>query len=332
MIGNGVRRTATCWIGFAALTYAIGCGPPSASPPEASNPSTLEEVAQAPTREVQIPPMSGELSVAIEGDRVSVRAGGVPRLRVLEAIAEAGEFELQGSCGRDRVTLRHVDAPLSEVLAELLSGHAFHAEWAVADPGGRSSHRLMTLRLITASSDGPLAGEPALQGDAALEAETLTPEQEEELRRAREAPPPPPGTPPKDQDTLLGQLQSRDPEDRMEALVEMNSRGFGTDEIIAALDDPDPEVRITALERLAEDDTFVGTAAIVDALHSEDADVVIRSVDLLVNTGDPSLVGAIAPLLFHPDVAVRLAAEEALVDLDDSPLDLPERPDLPPNE
>ncbi len=299
---------------------ALACGAEPELPPAPPAPQPARETAPpspAPAAPGPDAPLPGELSIALEADRVSLRAGGVPLNELMTALAAQGEFPLRGQAPSRPVTLVRIDAPLAAVLAELLRGVPYAARWAPVEAPGPPRHRLTSLDVGAA----PLTGlsHPVERENPSAAAREAAAQQEEERRQeeeARRSGPPPVPLPVKTNGQLIDQLESRDPEDRMEAIVDMDTSGWGLDLVIAAVEDDDPEVRISALERLAEDETLRATAALVGALRSEHPEVLVRSLELLAFVGDESIVDAIEPLQFHADPDVRDAAEEALADLD----------------
>jgi hypothetical protein len=270
-----------------ALAGALACGPAEPERPAGS--------AQAPDRAAPAPAGSATLALPSEGD-VEVRFGedGIvalanqaPRRRVLEALArETGLVVVAFVEGGDPdglVTFESRGEPVEVVLVRALAGVPFSLE-----RGARERFTVVVGKREQAAKaevrrrPRPSAGEP----------------------REREP------QPEVDADALA-QLESDDPEQRAEGVEWMDvasAAGFAA--VVERLaNDPDPSVRISAAESLADAD--VGAVPpLIDALGDADSRVVLAALESLEMLGDASTVAQLAPALEHSDAAVRQRAAE----------------------
>ena len=79
-----------------------------------------------------------------------------------------------------------------------------------------------------------------------------------------------------------------------------------------ATSDRSPEVRLAAVQRLADGETPVARAALRRALEDDDPDVLAEAILAVTAHGDRKAVPALRRLRTHPDDEVRALAEEAL--------------------
>jgi HEAT repeat protein len=121
---------------------------------------------------------------------------------------------------------------------------------------------------------------------------------------------------------LIADLDNPDPELRAEAIssLALDDSDEALEEhrarVIALLAaDPDARVRVAAAERLGEEHTPDNVSALIQALSDSDADVVIAAIDSLDGSDDPRLPAALEALRASPSEEVRDAAEIALTPL-----------------
>jgi HEAT repeat protein len=111
----------------------------------------------------------------------------------------------------------------------------------------------------------------------------------------------------------LEALKSPDPEERSDAVLDIEPEGRGLPYLLEVLsDDPDPEVRVSAAEQLAYGESPEATAGLVSALDDPDPEVVVEVIDALELIDDGTVIGSLEKLLQHPDPQVREAAEDAI--------------------
>ena len=141
----------------------------------------------------------------------------------------------------------------------------------------------------------------------------MTPEQkqrlhEEQLARAEAMEP-----------QLLAQLEDPDPELRLDAVEDLPVEGEGSlggDRVqrMAAViaKDPDRRVRIAAVERLEDAAHPDALRVLVDTLSDPDPGVVLQAIEALEFIDDRSVIPDLEPLTRDPNPEVREAAEFAI--------------------
>jgi HEAT repeat protein len=116
-----------------------------------------------------------------------------------------------------------------------------------------------------------------------------------------------------DADELLAQLDDPDPEIRMHATIEIEPEGEALDRLAdLLLNDPDPRVRAASAANLESADSYGAVEALVVALDDPDPDFVLEVIASLEFAGDASNTWHLEPLLEHPDPRVREAAADAI--------------------
>jgi HEAT repeat protein len=105
-------------------------------------------------------------------------------------------------------------------------------------------------------------------------------------------------------------LASPDPAERERAVLEFE----GDLAALAPLasDDASADVRLAAVQRLAEGETPVVRAALRRALDDPDPGVVVEAILALSTLGDGAAIPSLERLRAHPDPEVRALAEDAL--------------------
>ena len=108
-------------------------------------------------------------------------------------------------------------------------------------------------------------------------------------------------------------LESADPEERSDALLDIEPEGQGLRSLLQVLrDDPDPEVRGLAARQLGYAELPEATAGLVSALEDPAPEVVIEAIGALELIDDSSVIGSLEKLAQHRDPGVREAAAEAI--------------------
>jgi len=108
-------------------------------------------------------------------------------------------------------------------------------------------------------------------------------------------------------------LESADPEERSDALFDIEPEGQGLRSLLQVLrDDPDPEVRGLAARQLGYAESPEATAGLVSALGDPAPGVVIEVIGALELIDDSSVIGSLEKLAQHRDPGVREAAAEAI--------------------
>jgi HEAT repeat protein len=111
----------------------------------------------------------------------------------------------------------------------------------------------------------------------------------------------------------LEALKSSDPEERSDAILDLDPEGPGLPYLLELVgDDPSPEVRMAAVSQLGDAESPEAIAGLVSALNDKDPEVVLEAIDALEFAADHKVVGSLEKLLQHPDPEVREAAEDAV--------------------
>jgi len=337
------RARARC----AALAFALACAAAVALPaceretPAATAPGRSAASARetAPARgaspaanALSLPP-PGEVRVARRAARFDLAANEAPALLALEELSVHAGFRVERAAGepaaREPRTVWLHDVSAARAANALLAGieHHLHYEFAdgVLDPSRPFEGREVILARVTigALADAP-AAEASRGGHSAARAPGAGRLGRAGERSAAEAPAPDPpaarrgdaGTPappPLDEDLARG-LRDPDPDVRLEALEQLDPEGPQQAHLAALVrEDPSPEVRVAAAERLAEGDPFAATPPLLAALADPDPAVVEAAVlaleDVYDAAPDPRIRESVAVLREHRDPAVREAVE-----------------------
>jgi hypothetical protein len=245
--------------------------------------------------------------VSVEGGRVIIRSHAAPRLGVLRELAQAAGFSLEvGNLEPREITLVLVDVEPEQALARLLEGEAYSLDYN-PQPGGRH---------VIARVESGLESLPERAADPAAE------ETERTVRRALATPIARPGDSWEEEasraaeqalteDELAG-LADPDPEMRLEVVERIRPTGEGEEELIAVLRrDGDASVRAAAAEQLTLAHSEQATRALVDALRDPDPRVVVKAIEAL-RMGDDTVIQELQWLRGHPDASVRMAAADAI--------------------
>jgi choice-of-anchor B domain-containing protein len=116
-----------------------------------------------------------------------------------------------------------------------------------------------------------------------------------------------------EQAELLSKLDSPDPEVRAEAADWIDLDRETLERMISLLEsDPNADVRATIVERLGEEDSPAAIAALVAALQDPDSEVVLRAIEILEFEAEAWLIPELERLLSHPDPEVREFAQDAI--------------------
>jgi hypothetical protein len=311
----------------AGALLGTGCEDSDPGAPPSSSAPAFESAATAPSAISTTPslPEAGSATFRFEVGHLSVAANAAPRLPLFERLAEAAEFALETDGGDwPLLTVRFDDLVLEQALPRLVGDLTYRAEW-VAEKGG-GPHRLASLvvgeRVAETRSPASERAErhkpgvaPATRAGTAV-AETLRDRRATvvgaavaEVLRDRWAP----GEPELEADELLARLDDPDPEIRLRAAIEIEPEGEALDRLADLLvNDPDPRVRAATIESLESAESYGAVEALVVALDDPDPDFVLEVIDSLEFAGDASNVWHLEPLLEHPDPRVREAAADAI--------------------
>ena len=181
-----------------------------------------------------------------------------------------------------------------------------------------------------AAPPAPETAPPATELSAPPAAERPAPPVERaERRSARESTPrraPPPADlerqspdddydyqDPEDLALALEGLKNPDPEERSDAVLDIEPEGPGLQYLLEVVtDDPDPEVRIAAVSQLGDSESPEAITGMLTALNDANSEVILEAIDGLEYSADQNVIGNLEKLLQHPDPEVREAAEDAI--------------------
>jgi HEAT repeat protein len=109
-------------------------------------------------------------------------------------------------------------------------------------------------------------------------------------------------------------LASSSAEDRIEGLEQLDPDEAPQLRLLEELvaDDPDPEVRVAAVETLADAFQHGAIPGLIRALDDPDPRVVVAAIEGVSFAGDATLIPDLVPLVGHRDPEVREAAVEAI--------------------
>jgi hypothetical protein len=319
---GGLRPSPLAAAGLAVL-LALACGR-GCEPADEQAPARAVAPADAgtPARRASDPgaapaalPLVGPGGVAVRyaGGRVSLVSRGAPLAHVLAELGRAARFAVEnvGPEADRPVQARIEDAPLAEALSRVLRGSDWSAGY-VSDRKG--AHRLARLWL------GPA---PRASAEAGRAAEPDPVPEEEIFDQSEEPGADAPRWTPDDQLRYEAEreadLDSRDPQRRAEAVEELDYSSLSDFEYLVrfAREDPEPSVRVSAIEALEGDTSFGALRALADALGDADPEVVIAAVEALAALDDETVVPELEALREHRDAGVRAAAEEAIESLEE---------------
>jgi len=173
-----------------------------------------------------------------------------------------------------------------------------------------------------ARDTSPATSAPAPGGMAPHEA-TAAPELDErraermarrgyEPRRTRLGPSAPaPSAPSQAELEML--LASADPDQREDAVYDLEPEGRGLEELAAIVrEDPSPNVRRAAVAQAATGEGPRVSGVLIAALDDPDADVIEEAINGLEMADAGGAIPHLRPLLDHADPGIRLHAEDAI--------------------
>jgi hypothetical protein len=304
----------------ALLALALACGEEMTEPATGPSGDAAGEV-RAELESLR-EGLGGRVRVSVTEGRVSLDAEEALRGAILRKLANQVGFELiSDALPPARLTLHMRDQPLEAVLAALLPGVAFRAEYRFDDERGEHVvARVVAGDFSEPTPEGRAADSPPSSGTAVEEAERddraarigrwrvrrrerMDPE---ELRLLRER------SLARDE-LFVSRLGDESAEVRVEAVSEVDMEGPGRDRVYALAEgDPDPAVRAAAVSRLIDDHSLAGLEATYRALGDPDPVVVLEAIEAIETAGDESSVPYLLPLVEqHTDEEVREAAKEA---------------------
>ncbi len=288
--------------GAALVAIGFGCGSQEASDPAAT---TSTESKPAPDR-----PLSphGTAYVEYSDGRVTVRSDGSLQLAVLEQLAaQVGFGIVAGRTDAEPITLDIERASLIDAIALILDGLSYTLGYEFDEASGT---RILARVEIGESLENGAVNLPKAAPTDALRIHDRVSIPAERARGNQMVPT-------KDayateQAELLLSLDSPDPEERADAADWIDLDGKALERMISLLEsDPDPDVRVTIVDRLGDEESPAAMAALIVALRDPDSEVVLRAIEILEFEAEEWLIPELEPLFSHRDPEVREAAQDA---------------------
>ena len=313
MSGRAARVAAAPLLAAASLA-ALACGsgdaPSPPAPPTRAAPSAASEAPLA------LPP-PGETRIARRGDRYDVAASEAAPLDALTELSLQGGFRVERAAARPAAAPRTLwlrDVSLERAVAAILAGvpHVVHHEPADGDldPSRPLAGRAVVLARVTVGDSRARGAEAEA---SALAKESRAFERRADARHARRE---------RAQEADVERAESiargaedPDPRVRLEAVERMEPDEGDRARLERLLrEDPSPDVRAGAAERLSEGDPFAATPGLLEALADPDPAVTAAAVEALADVydeaPDPRIREAVASLREHRDADVREAVSE----------------------
>lgn len=305
-----------CGLGASLVFAGTACSPrdDSASRPPAPTAATTPAEPAPPASEAgsELPPPGGAF-VQGSGGRYTVLANQAPREKVLQQLARSARFDVEftnDAVRETRVTLEQREAELEGVLAAALRGVHYALHYEIGPDGERVSWRVVvgadtraTPGVATAPPPPPDPQDAAREAMLAeLRSQRAAFEAELETRRQK-------------RERSFAQLEDPNPEVRAEAARWLDPDGFRGLEALASVleNDPFPAVRASAAETLGgANDDVTALGILLQALEDPDPQVVLAALDAIEYQGDETTVPLLQPLLRHRDPEVRERAVEAM--------------------
>jgi HEAT repeat protein len=220
-------------------------------------------------------------------------------------MARERDFELKiagGTALAGMLTLSALDAPLEEVLPQVLEGLPYTVSYRIdALTGTRLPSRVFVGQGAELASAPASVASPPKPNRARAAAPSDPREDDREKRESA-------------QRAYLDELESDDFNVRANAAA----LAYADPEAVPAISDllesdPDPQVRAAAAGTLGEaDDSPAAVRALLRALNDPDPAVVIEAIDGLEWTADASVIPDMQFLLDHPSGEVRERTVEAI--------------------
>jgi hypothetical protein len=247
-------------------------------------------------------PAPGAWSVTVSGGVARIWANAAPRDEVLRELAERAGFELELGEGAVLPPLSaRIEGSVDEALP-IVVGPLDYCVERVFEPG-LDSHRVRRVSVGPGEPDRTEAPAPAGSDSQGWQRIEVLRERLEPSARLT---------------MVFEKLESPDPDERADAVAELEPAEEELEVLRAALeDDPAAAVRIAAAEQLAGAGSYGATQALLGALADRDPEVVAAVVEGLASSGDASVIPELAALLEHREPGVRDAAARAIEALGD---------------
>ena len=113
-------------------------------------------------------------------------------------------------------------------------------------------------------------------------------------------------------------LKTSDADSRIGFIENLDIEKSGYELIQAVVvDDPDPLVRLAALDALDGEDTFIARKILLSLLEDNNPDIVVSALEKIVEWQDVSIMSFLEPLRNRPESQIHAALQQALFYLED---------------
>jgi hypothetical protein len=293
--GRSFRATAA----LIAAAVGFGCGPS-----ETADSVVATEAHSTPAFDSALPE-TGKLLVEYSDGRVTVRSDGSLQLSILEQLAAKANFEIiAGKVDAHPITLRIENAALLDAIELILDGLTY----TVAYDLDKASGTRTLARIEIGDAFGRGTANPAqTAASAALGTRhRVAGARSDQMERNSEEYS-------AEQAEILAELDSPDPEERADAVFWLDLDEQSLERMISLLrSDPDPDVRASIVDRLGDEESVSAISAVAAALQDPNPEVVLRAIEALQFNAEEWLIPELERLLTHSNPEVREAAEDAI--------------------
>jgi len=239
----------------------------------------------------------GEVRLEIRDGRVTLSCHEAPRGLVIEKLAREGGFGIVGQIGGEAdsqpISLKLEQATMDQVLAAILVGAGYRAQWRFDAEQGR--HVLANLELGDLPATSLTAQKPKI-GEALRERIRQMRERQQPTEKQRAEAAARREERARTQADALEELRSSNPDMRMEAAAEIEPEGPALRSLLDSLaSDADPRVRARVAETLADADGCVASMGLVTATADPDPGVRTAAWRSLEMNCDESMLEGMQP-------------------------------------
>jgi len=297
------RLTLLTIVALAAI--ASGCGPQETIEPD----TNIEIGSQSASDRQNF--QTRRSYVEYSDGRVTIRSDGSLQLAILERLADQVGFEIVAG----RTTARPISLQIERVsvidaIAAILDGSPYTLGYDRDDASGSrvlarveigetlEEAAVNAVRTMPTNARGlrDRVASTSAQGEPRIRRNPIDPADEVYVAEQAE---------------FFSSLDSPDPEARSDAADWIDLEGEAFERILSLLEtDPDPDVRLTIVERLGDDGSPAAIDALVDALRDPNPEVVLLVMDVLELEAEHRLISELNALLSHSDPEVREAAQD----------------------
>lgn len=299
------RLTLLTIVALAAV--ASGCGSQ-----ETVEPDTTTEIGSQSASDRQNFP-TRKSYVEYSNGRVTIRSDGSLQLAILERLADQVGFEIvAGRTTARRISLQIERVSVIDAIAAILDGSNYTLGYDRDDASG--TQILARVEIGETLEEAAVNAVRTMPTNAqGLRDRVASPSTQAEPRTRRNPIDPADEIYVAEQAEMFSSLDSPDPEERIDAADWIDLEGEAFERILSLLEtDPDPDVRLTIVERLGDDGSPAAIDALVDALRDPDPEVVLLAMDVLELEAEQRLISELDALLSHPDPEVREAAQDIM--------------------